>query len=69
MKGFWLDNPQEAFERAIRRGNLSDNPQSGMFAGHYSYMGSEQIGPTRKDYFKRADRIDDGERPFSLTTP
>lgn len=42
---------QQAFEDAIKRGVLSDNPSDPMYAGHFMYMHSDG----QRDSFKHRD--------------
>ena len=46
------NNPQTAFETAIKKGILSDNEKSAHYAGDYMYMGTDDKG---KDHFKHCD--------------
>lgn len=41
---------REAFEKAIKQGRLSRNPQANNFAGRYMYMGKNG----QKDAFKNS---------------
>ncbi len=45
------NDPQQAFEEAIKNKRLSDDPQSPIYAGNYMYMGSNE----GKDLFKNID--------------
>lgn len=38
------ENPDQAFERAIRDGWLSSNPKDSHYAGNYMYMGTTDDG-------------------------
>lgn len=52
MTDTYKENPQEAFEAAIKAGRLSADPQAVNYAGAYMYMGTTSWG---KDKFKHRD--------------
>jgi len=47
-----VNEPQKAFETAIKAGRLSDNEQDRNYAGNYMYMCTDDAG---KDQFKHID--------------
>jgi hypothetical protein len=47
-----FNDPQEAFNNAIREGKLSEDETAENWAGHFMYMGTD---PKRGDLFKHRD--------------